>query len=306
VHRFHGFGLQLEAACMLPAWLKSRPAARLAGAITPENLHFAWRRVRSNGGGPGGDGVTLETFGRDLDTNLTHLANTLLSDRYRPGPMRRLRIQKPSGKGRTLSIPCVADRVAQTAILTAITPALDARMADESFAYRPGRSVAQALTVARALIARGLVFIVDADIERFFDSVPHRPLLYELAIWLDDPALLALIGVCLGAFSTSGRGLPQGAPLSPLLANLYLHPLDRVLAAAAIAGVRYADDFLLLCPSRERAERARTLAAQALKDRGLRLHPEKTRIVHASVGVTFLGETISGGSQPRALAAPRT
>ncbi len=180
-----------------------------------------------------------------------------------------------------------------------LVPLLDARMADESFAYRPGRSVDQALARARRLIGRGLVWIVDADIEKFFDSVPHRILIQELAIWLDDPRFLALIGLWLRVWGKGGRGLPQGAPLSPLLANLYLHPLDRILAAAQIMAVRYADDFVLLCRSREAAERACRITAGALKSRGLRLNANKTRIVHVQEGVHFLGQTL-GGARPQA------
>jgi CRISPR-associated protein Cas1 len=196
--------------------------------------------------------------------------------------------------------------VAQTAVLLVLTPILDGRMANESFAYRPGRSVAQALALARAMIGRGLAWVVDADIERLFDSVPHGPLLHDLTIWLDDPSLLGLIALWLRVFAAGGRGLPQGAPLSPLLANLYLHPLDRILAAAGITAVRYADDFILVCTSREDAERAGRITAGVLADRGLKLCDRKTRIVQAATGFAFLGEIVcgpttaqDGGSRPR-------
>lgn len=282
-----------------PAKRRLRPAAprgdarRLFDAVlAPELLAEAWRKVRSNGGGPGGDGETLEAFARRLDRRLAGLAADLRSSAYRPGPLRHVAIPKPGGGERRLAIPPVVDRVAQTALLLAIVPHLDRRMAEESFAYRPGRSVAQALALARGIVAGGGRFVLDADIERFFDSVPHRPLLSDLAIWLEDARLISLVAMWLSAWAPSGKGLAQGAPLSPLLANLYLHPLDRLLAAAGIAAVRYADDFLAFGRQREEAERALRIAGGALADRGLRLNPEKTRILPASADIVFLGEPL--------------
>lgn len=277
-----------------------RPAPRVLcfdRATTLAQLRVGWKRVRANRGGPGGDGVTLERFGRSLERELADLAASLSEGSYRPGPLRESSMPKKNGGVRRLLVPCVADRVAQTAVMVTLMEALDARMADESFAYRPGRSVEHALALARAHIAAGLTFTVDADIERFFDNIPHRRLVHELAIWIDDPRLLALIGLWVQAFGPSGRGLPQGAPLSPLLANLYLHPFDRILAAAGIVAVRYADDLVLLCGTHEKAERARRIAAVALADRGLRLNPGKTRIVADAAEVCFLGQVLG----PRAL-----
>lgn len=281
------FGSPSPTAVSVPALVGLTPEA----AFTPAALHDAWHRVRANGGGPGGDGETIDGFGQQLDRHLSALAADLASGRYRPGPLRRVAIAKPTGGQRDLAIPCLRDRVAQTALLNALTPRLDHRMSETSFAYRPGRSVPQALAAARTHVAQGRATVVDADIAGFFDNVPHAPLLAELGIWLDDPRLLALVGLWLRGFAPTGRGLAQGAPISPLLANLWLHPLDRLLAAAGHAAIRYADDFVVLCRHRAEAARALALVHAVCAERGLLLHAAKTRIA-AAAEVRFLGEML--------------
>jgi len=164
-------------------------------------------------------------------------------------------------------------------------------MSSESFGYRPARSVDQALARFRTL-AVGQRWVFDADIEAFFDRVPHERLLDDLGIWLSDGHILALVDLWLRGFGPS-RGLAQGSPISPILANIFLHPLDLALVRAKIPFVRYADDFVALAPDRSAAERAQSVASAALLRRGLLLHPAKTRIVRLADGLSFLGKFIA-------------
>ncbi len=276
--------------------LRRRPAVapRLVERLaTPEALRDAWRQVRRNGGGAGGDGVTLAVFEAGLDEALRQLGQALRAGDYRPGPLRHVDIPKPDGRVRRLSIPCIRDRVAQSAALALLQARLDGRMSATSFGYRPALGVADALAAVTAGRKDGLGWTWEADIRAFFDSVPHRRLLAELAIWIEADDMLQLIGGWLRGFSCTGMGVAQGAPISPLLANLYLHPLDRLLAAAGHRPVRYADDFVVLARSCAAAGEARDLGTQVLRDRGLAVQPAKTRIVPPECGFDFLGVPIA-------------
>ena len=254
-----------------------------------EALEAGWHKVRGNSGGPGGDGVTVEAFARGLAGRLTHLQRALAAGTYQPGPLRAVGIPKDDGDLRWLAIPCVADRVAQTAAANALMPRLDGEMEESSFAYRPGRSVQDAVRQVAEHRRQGYTWVVDGDIERYFDSVPHDLLLARLEPLLEDRPMLDLIGLWLEGFSEHGRGLPQGSPLSPLLANLYLDAVDEAIARRGVRLVRFADDFVLLCKSEARAEAAQRRMADLLAEHGLRLHPEKTRIVPFAQGFRFLG-----------------
>jgi CRISPR-associated protein Cas1 len=259
--------------------------------IESEGLRAAWARVRADGGAAGGDGETAAVFATDLDARLRRLACDLRAGTYRPGPLRRVPIIRPDGRFRLLRIPSIADRVVQTAANALLGPALDARMSAESFGYRHARSVAQALERLRVL-ARGRPFALDADIRSFFDSVPHRRLIDELGIWIGDPRMLRLLALWVEGFG-GGRGLAQGAPIAPLLANLYLHPLDAAFARAGVPHVRYADDFVALATTRTGAEAARRLAAETLARRGLALHDGKTAVRVLAAGLRFLGQDLA-------------
>ncbi|CBS89272.1 CRISPR-associated endonuclease Cas1 [Azospirillum lipoferum] len=254
-----------------------------------DTLERAWGRVLRNAGAAGGDGLTVGRFAEAAPSRLLALHRTLRMGDYRPGPLRRLSIPKPDGALRPLAIPPVTDRVAQTAAALVLTPLLDGEFEDASFGYRPGRSVPQAVARVARWRDQGYDWVVDADIERYFERVPHDRLLIRLERSIGAGPLTELIAVWLESGAENGVGLPQGSPLSPLLSNLYLDDLDEALDGRGLRLVRFADDFVLLCRSRERAERALDHAAAVLEEHGLRLNRDKTRIVPFDQGFRFLG-----------------
>ena len=263
-----------------------------ARMISLPALRLAWRQVRANGGAAGGDGQSLADFADNLEEELRRLHEELRTGRYRCGPLRKARLRKSDGGWRELRIPGVRDRVIQTACQQHLARMLDAHMHPRSFAYRPRRSVDMALAHLRRDLEEGFCWVVDADIEKFFDRVDHRLLLAQLRKWGVEGEVMALLRMWLRGFSAGGRGIAQGAPISPLLANLFLHPLDVALHGRERRLVRYADDFVLACPTRAGAQEALREARRQLAALKLRLHPEKTRIVAAWQGFVFLGSRI--------------
>lgn len=257
-------------------------------------LQEAWRRVLVRQGSPGSDGMTVEAFAVDADRHLRALGEDLAEGRYRPRPPRWIDVPKRSGGLRKLAVLCIRDRLVQQAVHSVLVPLWDQRFAPCSFAYRPGRSALQAVAAVERALALGRVWVVDADIEAFFDSVPHPPLLALLTEWLPDERVRALMHMCVATTSPMpGKGLAQGAPLSPLLANLYLHRFDTALLQAGHHVVRYADDFVIPSATRQQAEAALQMAERLLQGLGLRLNPEKTHLVHRDEGLTFLGYTFT-------------
>ena len=264
-----------------------------------ENLRAAWDRVRANHGKSGVDGQTISAFEGRLAVELTTLSTELRQGRYVPQPLRRAWLPKPGRREkRPLGIPAVRDRVVQAAIRHVLEPIFERTFADHSYGFRTGRRCQDALRVVERWLREGYTWVVDADLQRCFDSIPHDRLMARVEEQLADGRLLALLRGYLTAKVMDGlsewtpeAGTPQGAVISPLLANIYLNPLDHLLAGQGIRMVRYADDFVILCRSREEAERALSVVQTWVQAEGLALHPEKTRIVDATQpgGFDFLG-----------------
>jgi len=252
-------------------------------------LREAWAKVKANAGGPGGDEITLGEFEGGLDARLDRLHKELLAGTYWPSPVRMLDIPKKAGGVRTLAIPSIVDRVAQTAAALVLTPILDAEFEDASFAYRPGRSVRQAVSRVASLRAQGFTWVVDADIDQYFDRIPHQKLLDRLERSIKEEAVCDLVSRWLDAFSDVEVGIPQGGPISPLLANLYLDEVDEAIEGKGVRLVRFADDFLLLCKTEAAAIEARERITGLLAALGLELNKESCRIVSFERGVRFLG-----------------
>lgn len=258
-------------------------------ATTMANLEQAWAKVLANGGAGGGDGVTLRQFLVNAPMRLARLQHALATGHYQPGPLRRVDIPKRDGAKRGLAIPPIVDRVAQTALLLILAPLIDPEMEDSSFAYRAGRSVQAAVERVRALHAAGQIFLVDADIEDFFDNVPHDKLMVRLAETMTDGPATNLIGLWLEHSAAGGRGLAQGSPLSPLLANLFLDRLDEAFADRDAHIVRFADDFVILTASQAGADAAHAKVRRMLAEQGLALNAGKTRVTSFDQGFRFLG-----------------
>lgn len=261
-----------------------------------KNLFLGFDRVEENGGGPGVDGETVPDFSFDLDSRIQSLRKALIDGSYAPLPLRKTGVPKKSGKLRWLCIPAVRDRVVQTSAAFVLTPLLDPEFEDCSYAYRKNLSVLKAVRKVISLREQGYVWVVDADINSYFDEVDHRLLLAEVEKYVDDAKVVSLIEKWLnidvvyqGSRSRFAKGIPQGSPVSPLLANLYLDSFDEALMKEKFRHVRFSDDFVILCKDKPDAEDALELTEEVLGGLKLGLNMEKTRIVNFNQGFRYLG-----------------
>jgi RNA-directed DNA polymerase len=272
----------------------------------PKNLRVAWEKVKANRGSGGIDGQGLEEFEQGLNEHLGRLHEELRTDGYQPLPVRRVEIAKAGkpGETRPLGIPAVYDRVGQQALLNRLEPIFEPDFDDSSFGYRPGRSAKEALRKVWREIEAGAEWIVDADLRDYFGTIDHGKLMTLVARRVADGRVLTLIERMLTAgYMQHGRrfpppqGTPQGGVVSPLLSNILLTPFDREMRRRGYQLTRYADDWVVTCRSRREAEAALRCAEKILATLGVRVNPQKTRVVHVRHGFAFLGYTIKRGSR---------
>ena len=264
--------------------------------ISIESLTNAWRKVRANGGGPGVDGQNLRNYEAQLSQNIVELHGELGSGKYEPKQVVKVLVPKASGGRRPLGILTIRDRIVQRAVSDVLTPLYEPKFMDCSYAFRQGRSVRDAVGAITRLRDAGNWFVVDADIKQCFENLDHAILLGLVKRDVHEPHVLHLVELWLKArifneLNSKGvqSGVFQGSVISPLLCNVYLHEFDRVLTEAHLGLVRYADDWVILCPSKPEAVEALSLATDALARVKLAVNLYKTGIVTFDDGFTFVG-----------------
>jgi RNA-directed DNA polymerase len=271
----------------------------------PSTLQAAWQQVKANKGAAGVDGQSIERFAAHELVYLSELAKDLEQGKYRPQAVRRVEIPKAGGKTRPLGIPTVKDRIVQTAVKRVIEPILEKEFLSISYGFRPGKGCKDALREVDGYLREGYTHVVDADLKGYFDSIPHDLLTARIEEHISDGSLLQLLASWLQQDIvrdlerwTPTAGTPQGAVISPLLANLYLHPLDVKMSKLGLRMVRYADDFVILCQTASQAQAALEEVKVWVEENGLTLHPDKTHVgdcLESGQGFEFLGYRFEAG-----------
>jgi CRISP-associated protein Cas1 len=275
----------------------------MALRISVEQLWQAWERVQENAGCAGADGLTVDQFARDAGARIEHLRERVAAGEYRPYPLLRIVVEKKAGHNRTLLVPSVADRILQTAVARQLSRSFEEEFLECSYGYRPGRSVDRAIARIRKCHELGYRSIVDADITSYFDHVDHRLLLERLAARPLGAAIESLLRLWVKAHVWDGvkvtplrAGVPQGSPISPLLANFYLEDFDRELEKSGRKLIRYADDFVILARTTDEAQQALLQTETLLAAAHLSLNEQKTHIADFEHGFRFLGALFLGDS----------
>ncbi len=275
-------------------------AHSLTGRITDQVMSTAFRNVRRNRGAAGIDKISIQLYQKNLLENLLALKRRLKDRSFKPLPLRRVHISKGEGKTRPLGIPAVRDRVAQEVLRQLLSPLFERIFHDDSYGFRPGRNCHQAVERVLELRRQGYTHVLDADIQGFFDNIPHDVIMAGVAAEVADGNILGLVERFLkagvmeeGLFQPTRLGTPQGGVISPLLANIALNGLDWRLHDAGFRCVRYADDFVVLCRSEAEVMAAHDLVQQHLTQLGLTLSAEKTKQTRFRDGFAFLGFVLS-------------
>lgn len=269
----------------------------LQDAASPRVLNHAWKRHK-NDKTMWSESIPAGDMRNDLVLHMLQLSTELANGSYQPGPVRLFPVSKGDGRQRIISALTLRDKIAQRAILTVVEPIAERIFHHDSFGYRPGRTIDMALSRVREYMLCGGKWVVDGDIQQFFDNIPHRPLLKTLRQLISDPELTRLVerwlkvGTPRTGFFGKRKGIPQGAILSPLLCNIFLTDFDNYLARHNLSFVRYADDFLIFAPNGKEAHNALGCAERALQQLGLKLHKKKTRVAKSGPGVQFLGKKL--------------
>jgi RNA-directed DNA polymerase len=269
-------------------------------------LEVAWEKVKANKGASGVDKITIKKFESQKAKYLNELELELKTGTYRPKAVKRVYIPKGQGKLRPLGIPTVKDRIAQQAVKMVLEPIFEKEFLDMSFGFRPKKGAQMAIADVSQLIKDGYTWVVDADLQAYFDSIPHEKLMMKVKQRISDNGINELLGMwlkqevmeeCNSWVPTQGS--PQGGVISPLLSNIYLHDLDVLVINAGYKMARYADDFVILTRSQEEAEKALELIQEWINEHGLILHPDKTHLGNCLIegeGFEFLGYRFEAGT----------